>query len=454
MINGSDTSRLTVQQETNRQIRQYVHQRLLASIELEGVDGLADRASARQRVQRLLREELASRRDKLSKDDHIQIENEILDEVEGLGPLAPLMADPEISDILVNGPDDVWIDRYGQLSKTAIRFDDSAHLRRFLDRLVAAQGRHLDEASPLVDARLSDGSRLHAVLPPLSSRGPIVSIRRFRVNPFSLNELITEGVLNQEMADLLKLAVAGRLNIVVAGGAASGKTTLLNVLSKFIPDNERVVTIEETAELKLAHPHVISLEGRPANVEGRGEITLRSLVRNALRMRADRIIIGEVRGPEVFDMLQAMNVGHDGSLTTVHANSPDDVLRRLESLVLMAALDLPRPAIQAMIGAAIDLIVHVTRYRDGSRRVVSIREVIQEGAELSTKELFRFQLNPVANDERIVGTHQATGEQASCMQRLAQLGFEVTAEQLGLNIDRLFGADVASSNDDEPGETP
>jgi len=277
----------------------------------------------------------------------------------------------------------------------------------------------------MVDARLSDGSRLHAIIPPLCARGTIVSIRRFRVKPFSPAELVETGFLNEPMLALLKLLVAARVNIVVSGSAATGKTTLLNLISRFIPADERIVTIEETAELRLEHPHVIPLESRLANAEGRGGVNLRGLVKNALRMRADRIIVGEVRGAEVFDMLQAMNVGHDGSLTTVHANSPEDVLPRLESLVMMGDVSMSPKAIRRMIGSSINVIVHLVRFRDGSRRVVSIREVVQEENELKTLEMFRFQADGLDAQGHMSGTHVAAGSGTIILERVRQQGFDI-----------------------------
>jgi len=317
-----------------------------------------------------------------------RLEQELIDEAEGLGPIAPLLRDPTISDVLVNGPGEVWVDRFGRLERSQIRFDDDNHLRRLLRRIVASRGRRLDEASPHVDVRLADGSRLNAVLPPVSLRGPVVSIRRARTTPFRLEELIAFGTLTREMGRMLEQAVRARRSIVVSGGAGAGKTTMLNVLSRAIPTGERIVTIEETAELRLEHPHVVALEGRMANAEGVGEISLRTLVKNALRMRADRIIVGEVRGSEAFDMLQAMNVGHDGSMTTVHSNSARDAVRRLQSLVLMGGGDLPAATVNELIGSAIEIIVQLARYPDGTRRVESIARVGLANNELYVRELF------------------------------------------------------------------
>ncbi len=395
---------------------------LLRELEREGAVELGEPEAVRRRVQGVVEEAL--RHDDappLSDDERRRVVESLVADICGLGPVDHLFADPTVSDILVNGPDEVWVDRFGRLEKTPARFDDREHLLRLIGRLVASHGRHLDEASPHVDVRLADGSRLHALIPPLAAQ-PVMSIRRPRAVPFRLEELYACGTLSPAMGELIKAAVACRLNLLIAGGAASGKTTLLNVLSGFIPPTERVITIEETAELKLEHPHVVSLEARLPNIEGRGEVTLRALVKNALRMRADRIIVGEVRGPEVFDMLQAMNVGHEGSLSTVHANSPEDALRRLENLVLIGGFDLPSRAIRELLAAALQVIVHTTRLPDGSRRIMSIREVLIENGALATRELFRFETPPGG-----AGRHLATGRRPSFLPRLEAGGYPLAA---------------------------
>ncbi len=413
-----------VEPDIVRRLRRLVHRRLINSIEDEGVDALSDPDEVRARIVDILSALDPEGTLRLTAEQRHTLEQEILQELSGLGPLAALMLDADISDILVNGPHEVWVDRGGRLERANTGFDDEAHLRRFLDRLVAAQGRQIDAGSPMVDAKLPDGSRLHAVIPPLCAIGPIVSIRRFRRDLVSAKELIASGALNQDMMALLRLAVMSGQNIVIAGSAGAGKTTLLNVLSGFIPQHERIVTVEETSELRLSHPHVIPLESRPSNAEGRGGIGLRELVRNALRMRADRIIVGEVRGEEVMDMLQAMNVGHDGSLTTVHANSPRDVIRRLEVLAHMGDAGLPRESIRDMIGSAVRLIVQVMRFRDGSRRVVNICELVQDAERLDTVELFRFQPQGVDDRGRVLGQHLATGATAGFVEQARLLGFD------------------------------
>ncbi|AOE83782.1 CpaF family protein [Pseudomonas sp. TCU-HL1] len=418
-----------------RRLRQLLHQRLIDSLEMGESEALVDSASLRGRIDGLierLEDDLGS---PLEATRRLALGEEVLQEVQGMGPLAPLMIDPGVSDILINGPHEVWVDRRGQLSRTTLAFDNEAHLRRFLDRLVAAQGKHLDSGCPAVDARLPDGSRLHAMIPPLCAKGPVVSIRRFIAAQDSAEALVDNAMLSQAMLDLLGLAVNAGLNILIAGGAAAGKTTLLNGISQFIPAAERVVTIEESAELRLRHPHVVSLEARQGNSEGRGQVDLRMLLRNALRMRADRIIVGEVRGHEVFEMLQAMTVGHDGSLSTVHANSPGDALKRLESLALLADVGLPREAIREIIGSAIQLVVQVARFRDGSRCVTSIGEVISVQGRLEVREIFRFHAEPLDATDNAEsgpalnrrGRHLPGARRPSFLATLEQRGYAVPA---------------------------
>jgi pilus assembly protein CpaF len=419
--NGTtDAARLS----PTRRLRKQLFARVLTELDAEGLAAMHDAAAVRARARRVLTQALDERgAAPLSPAERERLEGELVAELTGLGPLEPLFSDPTISDVLVNGPDEVWVDRFGKLERTEVRFDDEDHLRRLLMRMVSAHGRHLDEASPMVDVRLADGSRLHALLPPLCATGPVVSVRCARAVPLRLEELYANGTLTPPMGELLAAAVRCGLNLVVSGGAASGKTTLLNVISRFIPAHERVVTIEETAELRLDHPHVIALEARLPNVEGRGEITVRSLVRNTLRMRPDRLIVGEVRGPEVFDMLQAMNSGHEGSMTTVHANSPADALRRLENLVLMGGFDLPSRAIRELLGATLHVVVQTTRFADGNRRVTSIGEVCWSGDELDSRELYRFEPAKAGSGE---GRHVATGAVPRYADRLARVGWSAT----------------------------
>lgn len=422
-----------------RHLRQLLHRRLIDSLEADALEagqrtGPAGGEALRQRAERLL-ERIESDLDlPLTGARRRALCEEVLQEVQGFGPLAPLMMDPGVSDILINGPHELWVDRGGRLARVAVEFDDEAHLRRFLDRVLAPQGKHLDTGCPAVDARLADGSRLHAVIPPLCAKGPVVSIRRFARTGSSAEALMQAGVLSRPMLDLLALAVSAGLNVLIAGGAAAGKTTLLNGLSAFIPGDARVVTIEETAELQLRHPHVVALEARQGNGEGRGQVDLRTLLRHALRMRADRIIVGEVRGSEVFEMLQAMNVGHDGSLSTVHANTPIDALKRLESLALLADVGLPREAIRDMIAAAVQLVVQVVRFRDGSRCVSRIGEVVGGPAGLRIRDLFRFQPDDHEPDPESSprplnrsGRHLPGVDGASCLALLRQRGYRLPA---------------------------
>ncbi len=400
-----------------RRQRRQVLELFLKSVDQRNSTAQIGSREARQRVSRLVDDAVASGgMAPLDARERVKLEDQVVAEIRGLGPLEPLFSDPTVSDILVNGPDEVWVDRFGRLERTRIRFDDAAHLSRILGRLVGSQGRHLDEASPHVDVRLPDGSRLHALIPPLAV-APVVSIRRMRPVPFRLEELAAGGTISPAVGAFLSAAVRGRLNILISGGTASGKTTLLNVLAALIPHQERVITIEETVELRFAHPHVVSLEARLPNIEGSGEVSLRALVKNALRMRPDRILVGEVRGPEAFDMLQAMNTGHEGSLTTVHANSPEDALRRLENLVQMGGFELPSAAIRELLGAAFDLVIQMNRFRDGSRRVTAVREVQIVAGQRVTRELVRFEADG-GGRERGAGRHVATGIRPAFLPRL------------------------------------
>jgi pilus assembly protein CpaF len=325
----------------------------------------------------------------LSRMERQKIVTEIMDEVVGYGPIEPLIRDPEISEIMVNGPKQVFIERDGKLEKTGISFRDKEHVMHIIDKIVSPLGRRIDESMPMVDARLPDGSRVNAVIPPLSLIGPVITIRKFSREPLTIQDLIRFGTLTPQMATFLEACVKARLNIIISGGTGSGKTSTLNVLSSFIPANERIVTIEDAAELQLNQEHVITLESRPPNIEGKGEITIRDLVRNALRMRPERIVVGEVRSGEALDMLQAMNTGHDGSLTTVHANSPRDLLVRLETMVMMAGMELPAKAIREQIASAFDLIIHQARLRDGSRKITHVTEVVgMEEDKITLQDIF------------------------------------------------------------------
>lgn len=358
--------------------------------------------------------------------DKLRLSRELCDEVAGLGPLEPLLENPEVTEIMVNGPDRVFVEKAGRISLSDVRFRDTQHVMNVIDRIVSSVGRRIDESSPMVDARLPDGSRVNAVIPPLSLVGPVITIRKFSRKPFTPQDLIRFGSLSQRMAGFLEACVRGKLNIIVSGGTGSGKTTLLNVLSGFIPDDERIVTIEDAAEIQLRQQHVVTLESRPPNIEGRGQITIRDLVRNALRMRPDRIVVGEVRSGETLDMLQAMNTGHDGSITTAHANSPRDVISRLETMVLMAGMDLPLRAIREQIASAIDLIVQQARLRDGSRKITSITEVVgMEGDVITLQDLYVFDIEGMDNTGKIKGQFRATGIRPQFIDKLRNNGVGV-----------------------------
>jgi pilus assembly protein CpaF len=366
-------------------------------------------------------------RSKLSKVERDHLLAEITSDVLGYGPIDPLLTDPTVTEVMVNGPYEVYVERAGKIVSTPIRFVDGIHLRRIIDKIVGQVGRRVDEATPMVDARLPDGSRVNAVVHPLAIGGPFLTIRKFAVDPFTENDLINLGTLTRPLADLAKACVLGRLNIVISGGTGSGKTTTLNVLSSYLPAVERIVTIEDAAELQLNQDHVLSLESRPANLEGKGEVTMRDLVRNALRMRPDRIVVGEVRGGESLDMLQAMNTGHDGSLTTVHANSPRDSLSRIETMVLMAGFDLPVRAIREQIASAVNLVIHIARLRDGTRRVTHVSEVGgMVGDQVELRDLFLFDYGMGLDiDGRFLGRLKATGRRPEFLDHLRDVGIEV-----------------------------
>jgi pilus assembly protein CpaF len=366
----------------------------------------------------------------LSSADRAQLLQDVTDDILGYGPIDGLLKDPDVSEVMVNGPDRVYVERAGKLTRTGATFADEAHLRRIIEKIVAQVGRRVDEATPMVDARLPDGSRVNAVIPPLAIGGPFLTIRKFAKDPFTVQDLINFGSFSPETARFLEACVKGRLNIIVSGGTGTGKTTALNVLSSFIPDDERVVTIEDAKELQLRQDHVLALESRPPNVEGKGEVRIRDLVRNALRMRPDRIVVGECRGGEALDMLQAMNTGHDGSLTTVHANSPRDSLSRVETMVLMAGMELPVRAIREQMASAIDLIVQLTRLRDGSRRVTHVSEVQgMEGDIIILQDLFLFDFGMGVDETgRFRGSLKSTGIRPKFAEKLADHGIRLGPE--------------------------
>ncbi len=369
----------------------------------------------------------------LSEAERQALVHDVSNDVMGYGPIAEFLDDHTVTEIMVNATDAIYVERDGQLHRTAARFLSVGHLRRIIDRIVGEIGRRIDESSPMVDARLPDGSRVNAVIPPLAVDGPALTIRKFARDPLQVDDLVSFGTLTAEVADLLETCVKGRLNILVSGGTGTGKTTLLNVLSSYVPNNQRIVTIEDAVELQLRQAHVVRLESRPSNIEGKGEVTIRDLVRNSLRMRPDRIIVGEVRSAEALDMLQAMNTGHEGSLSTVHANTPRDAMTRLETMVLMAGMDLPIRAVREQIASAIDLIVHINRLRDGSRRVTRITEVqTMQGDVLSLQDIFTFDYDAGTDEQgRLLGRLRPTGLRPNFAERLLQHGHELPSILFG-----------------------
>ena len=384
----------------------------------------------------------------LSRDDRQRLAAEIADDIFGYGPLERLLADPTVSEIMVNGPKDIWVERDGRLSQTTLTFTDTSHLRRIITKMVGQIGRRIDESSPLVDARLPDGSRVNAIIAPLSLSGPVLTIRKFAQNRFAMSELIEIDTLSKDAAEFLANCIRAQLNVLISGGTGSGKTTFLNALSAAVPDTDRIVTIEDAAELQLNQRHVIRLESRPKNIEGEGEITIRDLVRNALRMRPDRIIVGEVRGAEALDMLQAMNTGHEGSLSTVHANAPRDALNRLETMVLMAGYELPLRAIRSHVSSALDLIIQLDRLDDGSRRVVEISEVQRmEGEVITLQKLFEFKIDRFDAERRIIGGLRPTGLRPGFLGKFERHGIDLPLHLFGGAANAIYGANARALAD-------
>jgi len=419
----------SIGETTNRQLlddlRFKIHRKLLAETEFPVLQRM-DEEQLRQRVTQLVALEIQNNHLNLTARDREQLVQEVMDEVVGYGPIQPLIDDPRITEIMVNGPDKVYVEIDGKIHLTDRKFVDDEHVMRVIDRIVSPLGRRVDESMPMVDARLPDGSRVNAIIPPLAVNGPCLTIRKFSPTPLTPQKLVELGTMTEEMCIFLEAAVKARLNIIVSGGTGSGKTTTLNALSSFIPPHERIITIEDAAELRLQQEHVITLESRPPNIEGKGEITIRMLVRNALRMRPDRIVVGEVRGAEALDMLQAMNTGHDGSMSTLHSNSPRDTLSRLETMVLMAGTELPSRAIREQISSALHLIVHQSRLRDGSRKITHITEVQRmEADQIVLQDLFVYKKHGVDKDGKVIGEHIPTGARPLFMDLFEAEGVEL-----------------------------
>ncbi|MBT8426189.1 MAG: CpaF family protein [Silicimonas sp.] len=418
------------------EIKLELHKRLLDNLNLAALD-TASESDLRSEIVAISGEALDEMGVVLNREERQTLNQELYDEVTGLGPLEPLLKDDTINDILVNGPQQVFVERAGKLELTETTFKDERHLLRIIDKIVSAVGRRVDESNPYVDARLADGSRFNAMVPPIAVDGSLVSIRKFKKEKLAIDDLVNFGAFTEEMAAYLQAAVATRLNIIVSGGTGSGKTTTLNALSSFIDDAERILTIEDTAELQLQQTHVGRMESRPANVEGKGAVTQRDCLRNALRMRPDRIIVGETRGEEVIDMLQAMNTGHDGSMTTIHANSARDGVSRLENMIAMAGIEMPIKATRSQISSAVNLIVQASRLQDGSRRMVSITEVTgMEGEVISMQEVFRYQRVGLTPDNKIIGHFTATGVRSHFSERFRMWGYDLPA-----NIFEPFAAE-------------
>jgi pilus assembly protein CpaF len=429
-LNGATHSRLThagsIDNRDYQKLKHHIHQTLLDRVDLESMQRLTQeqiRDELKMLVERLLEEEIVVINELERKNLTRDIQNEML----GFGPLETLLADPTISDILVNTCKQVYVERRGKLELTDVTFTDDAHLMKIIDKIVSRVGRRIDESSPMVDARLPDGSRVNAIIPPLAIDGPIMSIRRFAAEPLRLDDLVEYKSLTADMAEILKGLGKAKVNILISGGTGSGKTTMLNVISRFINASERIVTVEDAAELQMQQPHIVRLETRPPNIEGKGEVTQRALVRNALRMRPDRIILGEVRGGEALDMLQAMNTGHEGSMATIHANTPRDALTRLENMISMAAASLPSKAMRQQISSAISVVVQVARLTDGKRKVLSIQEITgMEGDVITMQEIFSFRQTGLTEDGVVIGHFCSTGVRPRFLERLRTFGITVS----------------------------
>jgi pilus assembly protein CpaF len=420
---GVSESRLESQQF--QQVKTRVHRKLIERLNLSNLEK-TDREQVVETIRKVVHDLLTQDMVPLNFEEREILIGQVLDEIFGLGPLEPLVQDPTISDILVNTASQVYVERGGRLEKTDVRFQDDRHLLQVIDRIVSGVGRRIDDSSPMVDARLPDGSRVNAIIKPLAVDGPHLSIRKFKRDALAGEDLLRLNTLTEPMLEFLKAAVKSRLNILISGGTGAGKTTLLNILTSYIPVTERIITIEDSAELQLRQPHVVRLETRPANIEGQGEVAQRTLLINSLRMRPDRIIVGEVRGPEAVDMLQAMNTGHDGSLTTLHANGPRDALARLETMISMASLELPERAMRQQVASAIHIVIQISRLSDGSRKVMQVSEIVgMEGDVITMQDIFQFEREGVAENDIVLGRFRASGIRPRCVDRFKAYGIDV-----------------------------
>jgi len=425
LMNGSPRRQRDTMADGFQQLKLAVHNRLFETLDVSRLESL-EQNMASTKVTQAITEILNEEGRLLTDTDRARLVEEIKNELLGLGPLEPLLWDDDVSDILVNGPNQVYVERQGKLYLTDVRFNDDQHLMLIIDRIVSQVGRRVDEASPMVDARLADGSRINAIIPPLALDGPSLSIRRFGKKRYTVDDLIDKETVTADMVEFMQAIVKARLNVLVCGGTGSGKTTMLNCMSSFIPSDERIVTIEDSAELLLQQPHVVRLETRPPNVEGKGEVTQRELVKNCLRMRPDRIIVGEVRGGEVFDMLQAMSTGHDGSIATVHANTPRDAIQRLEMMMLLSGASIPQRAMRQQIASALNIIVHVSRMADGSRKMMKISEITgMEGDMVMMQDLFEFKRTGIGQGGKVLGQFRFTGIRSMYTDRVAAAGYRI-----------------------------